>query len=125
MFYTATVSVCMQAKLSNDSCLSMSNCTIRLKQPHYSGFTGKHNKAADPFGLCAGQNVLLLQVFTNTAAALPCELGPDDDAAGRGSAAAGESSSQPGSNRRPFLDWLPASKYQLAWAQRVNAAKQQ
>jgi hypothetical protein len=58
-----------------------------------------------------------LQVFTNTAAALPCELAPDDEAAAA-SAAARKASS------RPLLDWLPASKYQMAWAQRVMGAKQ-
>lgn len=58
------------------------------------------------------------QVFTNTAAALPCELAPDDEAAAAAAAARKSSSS------RAPLDWLPASKYQLAWAQRVFNTKQ-
>lgn len=64
-----------------------------------------------------GLLLVMLQVFTNTAAALPCELAPDDEAAAA-SAAARKSSS------RPIIDWLPASKYQVAWAQRVMGAKQ-
>lgn len=58
-------------------------------------------------------------MFTNTAAALPCELGADDEVP-PGSAAARSSRSGGGG----MLDWLPASKYQVAWAQRVVRSKQ-
>jgi hypothetical protein len=77
-----------------------------------------HMQALPCMPLCLLVLASSLQVFTNTAAALPCELAPDDEAAAA-SAAARKSSS------RPLLDWLPASKYQVAWAQRVMGAKQQ
>lgn len=61
----------------------------------------------------------LLQVFTNTASALPCELGPDDQVTGA-------HGSDQRTNKQPkgMLDWLPASKYQMAWAHRIFGAKQ-
>eukprot|EP00878_Enallax_costatus_P002114 GHUV01002282.1.p1 GENE.GHUV01002282.1~~GHUV01002282.1.p1 ORF type:complete len:198 (+),score=52.08 GHUV01002282.1:249-842(+) len=62
---------------------------------------------------------VLLSVFTNTAAALPCELGPDDEVAG-----ASNSSQRANKQPKGMLDWLPASKYQRAWAQRMFGAKQ-
>jgi hypothetical protein len=58
------------------------------------------------------------QVFTNTAAALPCELGAPDDAPAGSRAAARPAP-------RALMDWLPVSKYQAAWAHRVAASKQQ
>lgn len=60
----------------------------------------------------------VLQVFTNTAAALPCELGPQEIPAGSRAA-------QQANKRTHAFDWLPMSKYQAAWAQRVVGSKQQ
>lgn len=56
------------------------------------------------------------QVFTNTAAALPCELGNQEIPPG----------SRAAQQRKPghAFDWLPMSKYQAAWAQRVVSSKQ-
>jgi hypothetical protein len=63
--------------------------------------------------------LLLLQVFTNTAAALPCELGPD----GR-TPVTSTTTTTPSRAQGP--DWCgPLSKFQQAWAQRVWSAKQQ
>jgi hypothetical protein len=59
------------------------------------------------------------QVFTNTAAALPCELGPD----GRTPLTPDTGATAP---RAQGPDWVgPLSKFQQAWGQRVWAAKQQ
>lgn len=62
---------------------------------------------------------VLLSVFTNTAAALPCELGSDEEPP------AGTRSNQH-TPRHPkgMLDWLPVSRYQLAYAQRLLGGKQ-
>jgi hypothetical protein len=57
-------------------------------------------------------------VFTNTAAALPCELGPQE-------VPAGSRAAQATNKRSHAFDWLPMSKYQAAWAQRVVGSKQQ
>lgn len=60
--------------------------------------------------------IAAVQVFTNTAAALPCELGPQEIPAG----------SRAAQQNKPanMFDWLPMSKYQAAWAQRVVSTKQ-
>lgn len=55
------------------------------------------------------------QVFTNTAAALPCDMG--------GEIPPGSRAAQRGKPGHAF-DWLPMSKYQAAWAQRVCKSKQ-
>lgn len=59
---------------------------------------------------------VLLSVFTNTAAALPCEMGPQEIPPGSRAA-------QQRQGGHAF-DWLPMSKYQAAWAQRVGRSKQ-
>ncbi|KAF8070968.1 YLMG2 [Scenedesmus sp. PABB004] len=72
---------------------------------------------------------VLLSVFTNTAAALPCELGPDGgdggDAPDGAAAGAARRGAAPGAARRAPLDWLPMSRYQAAWAARVAGARGQ
>jgi hypothetical protein len=64
----------------------------------------------------AGVFMYCQQVFTNTAAALPCEMGPQEIPPGSRAA-------QQRQGGHAF-DWLPMSKYQAAWAQRVGRSKQ-
>eukprot|EP00955_Chlamydomonas_euryale_P088299 364365-Chlamydomonas_euryale.AAC.16 len=59
-------------------------------------------------------HVALLQFFTSTAAALPCELGPD------GKTPVKRAQAQP-SAWQPFLK---PSKYEQAWQRRVQAQKE-
>jgi hypothetical protein len=62
--------------------------------------------------------LLFVQVFTNTAAALPCELGPDGCTPVSGAQQQQQQQQQMGGS-----EWLPISKFQRAWAQRVQGAK--
>lgn len=55
---------------------------------------------------------VVLNLFTNTAAALPAELGPDG------------CTPLPRKQKQGALQWLQPSKYQRAWAQRMQAQRE-